>query len=223
MATRRDVPGVTLTAPEIAYLAASVGWTGDDIAVAVAIVLAESGGVTNAFRPESANPGGGNDRGLWQINDKAHPWTKGKDDLAVYHPFMATRFARDIYDRSGGWGAWNYGPKAYSGKSRTLDLAPGRAAAAAPVDPTPRLAAAGLDGKPEGIGAVDIATRAGGAVLDAVGNVIPWANGLATLLAAITSGAWWRRIGVGALGAGLVVVAIAVANRGILTRGMIPT
>ena len=60
-----------LSASQIAQYAANAGFSGDDLATAVAIALAESSGNPNANGDTNLTPGGS--IGLWQINLKAHP------------------------------------------------------------------------------------------------------------------------------------------------------
>ena len=64
-----------------------------------------------------------------------------------------------------------------------------------------------------------------GAALDAAGNVLgaitpSWAEPLGRFLGALTNVSFWRAVGVGALGLGLVLVAILVANRDSIAKGV---
>ena len=67
--------GGNLSASQIAQLASAAGFSGDDLATAVAIAMAESGGNPKAYNPETAarTPQGQGSFGLWQIYLKAHP------------------------------------------------------------------------------------------------------------------------------------------------------
>lgn len=60
---------------QIASVAAAAGFAGADLVTAVAIALAESGGNSAAYNPETAagTPPGQGSYGLWQIYRKAHP------------------------------------------------------------------------------------------------------------------------------------------------------
>jgi hypothetical protein len=60
-----------LSAAQIAWYAQQAGFGGGDVARAVAVALAESGGRINA--KGGPNKDGSYDYGLWQINEKAHP------------------------------------------------------------------------------------------------------------------------------------------------------
>jgi hypothetical protein len=66
-----------LSASQIAQYAANAGFTGANIAVAVAVALAESGGSPNALGDVNISPGGS--VGLWQINLAAHPELAGEN------------------------------------------------------------------------------------------------------------------------------------------------
>lgn len=66
-----------LTIAELLALAAGAGFSGNDLAVAVAIALVESGGNPAAYNPEpgakGGTPAGQGSYGLWQIYLKVHP------------------------------------------------------------------------------------------------------------------------------------------------------
>lgn len=68
-----------LQIPQLVALASQAGFTGPDLATAVSIALAESGGDPQAYNPERAanTPQGYGSFGLWQIYLKAHPEFKG--------------------------------------------------------------------------------------------------------------------------------------------------
>lgn len=70
--------GGNLSASQIAQYAANAGFSGDDLATAVAIALAESGGEVNPPNPDAAITPGGS-IGLWQINLYYHPEFNGLD------------------------------------------------------------------------------------------------------------------------------------------------
>jgi hypothetical protein len=65
----------TLNAQQLATLAGNAGFTGSDLATAVAVALAESGGNVTAYNPETAAGAaqGKGSYGLWQIYLTAHP------------------------------------------------------------------------------------------------------------------------------------------------------
>lgn len=83
----------------IAAYAHAAGFTDHDLAVAVAVCLAESGGKTDAL---GENKDGTQDHGLWQIN------TVNSDALAIgdwTDPAVNARMARIVFRRQG-WHAW---------------------------------------------------------------------------------------------------------------------
>ena len=224
MGTNPKYPGVTLTRPEIAWIVIDSGFRGDARVWATAIIWRESQGVTNAFRPASENPGGGDDRGICQFNSKAFP--NISDDVA-YAPRAAIK--RMYYIANGEsirphasdkdlFGAWNVGRYHY-GKTESVfsaaDEAAARAAVANPIDPRPRLEAAGANGTNIDLNsplenAVDKAGDVVSGPLDAFKGL---ASGLLSVLRTLIDPHWWRRIGVGVLGALLIAAAIAVAAR----------
>lgn len=99
-----NLPG-WIDAPPIDPVTAAVactpaGFRGDAIAIAVAIAWAESGLVPNA---RHVNSGGSIDRGLWQINDRAHPDT---EDQNCDIPVLCAQYAYRISSGGTDWGAW---------------------------------------------------------------------------------------------------------------------
>jgi hypothetical protein len=76
MGNDSGIPSVgTLNASQLTILAQNAGFTGSDLATAVAVALAESGGNTQAYNPETAAGAaqGKGSYGLWQIYLTAHP------------------------------------------------------------------------------------------------------------------------------------------------------
>lgn len=87
-----------LSAPQIATLARKHGFTGADVAIAVAVALAESGGNTTATHK---NTNGTIDRGLMQINS-----IHGNFDWA--NPDANMEKAHQIWkDAGGSWKPWS--------------------------------------------------------------------------------------------------------------------
>lgn len=82
-----------LSADQLTGLAQAAGAAGD-VTTAVAVALAESGGDTAAV---GKNADGSRDRGLWQINDQAHPEVS---DSCAFDPACNARAA---YTISNGW------------------------------------------------------------------------------------------------------------------------
>jgi hypothetical protein len=92
----------TLTDAQLAGLAASVGFTGRDIVLAVAMALAESDGRTDAT---NANANGSTDYGLWQINT-IHPELLASGTWSV--PADNARMAYSVFTDAGrSWTPWS--------------------------------------------------------------------------------------------------------------------
>jgi Lysozyme like domain len=103
-----DEKGRHLPAREIAALCYRVGWRDADLLlIAVSVCIAEGNGYEHATH---INADGSIDRGLWQINDKAHP-TVG--DEAAYNASRATLIAHGVYMARGrtfnAWSAYQNG------------------------------------------------------------------------------------------------------------------
>jgi hypothetical protein len=88
---------------QIAGLAKEAGFPASQIAIAVAVSLAESGGRTDNVSPP--NKDGSHDKGLWQINDHAH-----SDLLAQYNwanPHDNAKMAFLVWKAAGNsWTPW---------------------------------------------------------------------------------------------------------------------
>lgn len=178
-----------------------------------AIVYRESRGNPKARRDASQNSAGGNDRGLWQWNDK---WNPEISDTDAYDPVKATEWA---YKKSNGF--TDFGP--WKGASITPDTL--RIAVKAAVDagysaaglfkitePIPVSASDPVKGGT--IGDTPWYEDVGVAVADGVASVkdklFGWAEALGTLLSALIDPSWWKRIGVGVLGVAVVIGALVL-------------
>lgn len=75
----------------------------EDPHTAIAVAKCESGLNPNAYNP--TNRDGSTDGGLWQINS-THDQTLDSMGLNKWDPEDATKFARYLYDSSGGWNDW---------------------------------------------------------------------------------------------------------------------
>lgn len=94
----------------IAKICYDAGWTdAHNLLIAVSVCIAESNGYADATH---TNPDGSIDRGLWQINNKAHPTVS---DKVAFDPWESTAYARKLYEKNGfkSWSAYNNG--AYEG------------------------------------------------------------------------------------------------------------
>lgn len=213
-----NYPSVVLTAGEIAFMGARVGFKGEALEAIVAIALRESGGVSNAYRDASKNPNGGNDRGLLQWNDK---WNPDVSDADAYDPYKAMLIAYGKVERAGGqaglagFGYWGVGPKPLGRPAplTEVELSKARNGIAHPVDPQKRLDAAGLVGKALGPDFTDVSSPAQQAA-DAIADPLASLSEIVGRIGGnLLSGTWWKRIGVGALGLLLLVLAVSVAAR----------
>lgn len=100
--------GPHLLPRELAKLCYDAGWIdAQRLLEAVSVIIAESNGYVQRRGPVHAdgtigNADGSIDRGLWAINDKAHP---DVPDAACDSPVIATAFARKLY-LANGWHSW---------------------------------------------------------------------------------------------------------------------
>jgi len=99
-----------LSPADIQVYAANAGFSGQDLATAVAIALAESfpSGNPNSYNPETkaagGTPQGQGSYGLWQIYLKKHPEFAGAN---LYDPQTNANAAYSIYSRRGGFSDWS--------------------------------------------------------------------------------------------------------------------
>lgn len=200
----------TLTPAQIAGYARQAGFTGTPLVWAVAVALAESGGNPAATH---TNANGSHDRGLWQINDQAHPEVS---DAQAFDPAGAAAAAYAISGKGKSFGPWSTYGNGAAGKQ----LGAAQLAAAAPATVTAQpanwitgLVAPLLPGLGQGL--------ASGAIPNALPSVpgLDALGGLASSLAAIASalvkaGAWtadphnWVRIL--EVAGGVVVIGLGV-------------
>src|ERR1044072_6380361 len=97
----------TLTRDQISQYATGAGFSGDDVDIAVAVALAESGGNTTSHNTKPPD----DSYGLWQINmygalGPSRRKTFGlKTDADLFDPVVNAKAAKSIKDGSG-WNAW---------------------------------------------------------------------------------------------------------------------
>jgi Lysozyme like domain len=125
----------TLSPAQIQGYAANAGFTGDDLATAVAIAMAESTGNPNAYNAETAaaggTPPGQGSYGLWQIYLKAHPEFAGQN---LYDPQTNANAAYSVYQAAGGFSPWStYNSLAYVMYLSPLAATPAVVDASAPL------------------------------------------------------------------------------------------
>lgn len=94
--------GEHLLPRELAKLCYNAGWIdADKLLIAVSVAIAEGNGYTRATH---VNSDGSVDRGIWQINSKAHPTMSEAD---CFDPVKATAYARKLYEgRNNTFTAW---------------------------------------------------------------------------------------------------------------------
>lgn len=95
-----------LTPAQISQYAQGAGFRGQGLNTAIAVALAESGGNTLAYNPETAagTPVGSGSRGLWQIYGKAHPQYNSD---AAYEPTNNARAAFAISGSGTNFQPWS--------------------------------------------------------------------------------------------------------------------
>lgn len=120
----------TISDAAIASYARNAGFAGNGLVMAVAIALAESGGVTNAvnYNPANGRTPASTDRGLWQINSYFH---KEVTDTCAFNPACCASAAYRISSGGSSWRQWStYGNGAYK---QYLQRATAAAASVKPV------------------------------------------------------------------------------------------
>lgn len=205
----------TLTAQQIYALARQAGFADGEGRIATAIALAESGGRTDAVGDTTITTGKwGPSVGLWQVRTLKAETGKGsvRDiNWLLASPANQAKAAYQIRMGANGFKNWSVFSQnkgaAYKEKLPGVDsvvtaedakngqswwqkiLSPGGTANLIPGDPVKT----GV----EGVGA-------------AAAEVSGWSGGLQKLLESVTSADWWKRIGIGAAGVVLVLVAVIV-------------
>lgn len=186
-----EYKGQTLTPKQIAVWAQQAGFSGNDLTIAVAVALAESGGRVDAT---NNNSDGSTDYGVWQINSiHTAEFQKYPQWWSVENADMA----HDIWAAAGNkWTPWT----TYTSGVYNIHMAQASAATA------------GIDTGGFGGGGPDqtkdVTTIAG---LDAIAQTF---SGFATALAAVT--AWisepsnWERVGLVIIGGALVIGSLVV-------------
>jgi hypothetical protein len=182
----------------------------EGILTAASIMQAESGGDTDARcfnidgpdgKPtcSATGPAGprGVDRGLWQWNNVAWP---DISDLAAFDPVVSSDIAYRVSDGFRSWAPWT--------TPTSLGLDPNSRPSKLIRESTNARA---LRGEYLTTGTEEIPfTPIDVPRIDVFG----WADALGRFLSALISPAFWRRVGIGAAGIALVVLAVLVLNRG---------
>lgn len=194
----------------LATIAMLGGFTGDDVATAVAVAIAESGG-----RPCAHNSKPPDDSyGLWQINYygnlRAGRIAAFGPPEGMYDPVKNAQTAASLRQSSLGWNHWS----TYKSQAYRLYLARGVAAQEAVADangPHQR----GYDLPTIGIGGhdlVDLPELPHG-FLPSIPNPLDGIEAVGDAFNAIRSPQLWFRIGQIAAGIGCAVVALVLINR----------
>jgi hypothetical protein len=91
----------------IAAVAKQAGFDGNDLVIAVAVAIGESGGRPRAMGPKNSN--GSQDFGLWQINYPAHAalFDQPGGSTSWIDPRKNAQWARTVWSgRGGSWAPW---------------------------------------------------------------------------------------------------------------------
>ena len=124
-----------LSREQLITLAKGAGFTGDEVNIAVAIALAESGGNTlshNTTPPDDSY-------GLWQINmykdlgPSRRKWFGLTNDNELFNPYKNAKAAHMVYKASG-WKAWTTYTRGTYKKFMTGDAGDAGDTAAAPTE-----------------------------------------------------------------------------------------
>lgn len=181
-----------LTPEQIYSLTNTYGFA--DPVMATAIVLGESGGDYKVISRKNSD--GSVDRGLWQINNLAHPSVSDSDALSID---KSTRYALELSKGGTDWSHWN----ARLAPTFPTHLATARAA----INDDELLARDASDARQSGADQVrDIAGKAADAVGAVVSPFASLADAAGKVLSVITSGDFWRRAGLVVLGAAVIIV-----------------
>lgn len=188
--------GVTYSRADLENVARYAGFTGEDVTIAGAVALAESGGQPARISPP--NTDGTYDYGAWQINGGAHPekftgrdWSNPATNAVMAHEVWA--------ERGGSWAPWTV---YQTGKYK--DYLP--------------------DGSQAGAGGGGAGASGGSAVGDAADAVLGPLGDAGDAIGAIgemvyRAGAWlgdsdnWLRVLQVVVGGGLTIAALAIVAK----------
>lgn len=194
-----------LNAAAIAALVKGAGVADDQIAtVAVAVALAESGGVTDGV--SAPQPLGGRDRGLWRINSRWHPEVS---DRCALDPVCSTQQAMRISNGGRNWSQW----RAFTNGAYQRHMAAARAGVDAGARP---VATGDIDWSDPDQWPDDIKPPERGGIhipgIDPTQPLKPF-NDLGEFIGRLMDPAAWKRLGTIVAGVVLALVGFAIINR----------
>lgn len=161
---------------------------------AVAIMLAESGGIPNAYNTNvGGSAPGSHDRGLPQWNDQAFSWIT---DVEAFSPPESVSLMYYVSKHFTSWGPWH--------GSHGLDNSS---------DPYKLAAATDLNRSGVAVPTDDPITGAAVAVATSSFSLADLLSLAAKIGRLLTSAEFWRRFGIGALGVLLLIAAVVVFAR----------
>jgi hypothetical protein len=188
---------------QIAGYAVSAGFPPDQIATAVAVALAESGGETTAT---NRNSNGSTDYGLWQINT-VHGALLNQGDK--FNGADNAKMALTVYARAGNkWTPWSV----YKSGTYRAQMGTGTLAAAKPIAPDNGPATAP---SPTATPTADTSVIPAASPFDIFGPIGTALASLTSVVNRLTSGGLWLRIGsfmVGSLLIGLSLLRLSGAG-----------
>lgn len=190
-------------------VARMAGFTGDGLAIAIAIALAESGGDPNAIHHNS-DKNQTTDRGLWQINNY---WHKEVSDSIAFDPTQAAAAVFAISKGGTNWKAWaTYSNGHYLMYMPRAKAALGKDAANGPTTPSGTYDEYGNPVDTTNGYKNPDTTRPD--IQNVGGGLTGWLDGLGKLLSWITNVDNWRRIGLVAAGLAAMFASVVIIKRG---------
>lgn len=207
---------MALSPQDIAGYAKAAGFPQNELATAVAVAYAESGGNPQAVNNKNKN--GSTDYGLWQINT-VHGALLNQGDK--FDPAANARMAYTIWKGAGSkwtpWSAYNNGSYIAQKPKGVLGAAAPTAHGSAPAAGPPLVSPEGEPIPQDPGGGAAIPTIPGAGVLgdlaaplmSLLGSLQTFTTTLSTALTTLLSGGFWLRIAAFIAGGGLVVFSLA--------------
>lgn len=185
----------TYTVAQLKQAASNAGFTGNALVIAVAISLAENGS-RNPAAVSPTNSDGSRDHGAWQINDKAHAALIRSGNVNDLND--NARMAYKVYTDAGKsfrpWTTFNHGTYKAHLSDAQKGTTPGNG-----FNPVALLGVGGLIAAANGVGPGQIA----GGATSALSNA-------GDLAGHLLDSAFWKRIGIGALAALMLILGIVI-------------